>query len=70
VNGAAGHYDGLDKLTSPLSPLSRAANDTFYGWSRLTFHNCSHLTHEFIKSSDGLASDTATLFKDRKCHHH
>jgi len=66
-DGAAGHYDGLDPLDPVLAPFSRAAFDTFYGWSRLTFHNCTHLTHEFISSASGTALDTATLFKDRKC---
>lgn len=67
TNGAAGHYDGLDSLVYPLQPYSRAAQDTAYGWSKLTFHNCSHLTHEFISSANGTVLDTATLFKDRKC---
>ncbi|KAB8276279.1 Metallo-dependent phosphatase-like protein [Aspergillus minisclerotigenes] len=53
TNGAAGHYDGLDSLTYPLQPYSRAAFDSAYGWSKLTFHNCTHLTHEFISSSNG-----------------
>lgn len=67
VNGAAGHYDGLDTLPSVLNPFSRAAFDTHYGWSRLTFHNCTHLTQEFVSSADGSVLDSATLFKDRKC---
>jgi len=67
TNGAAGHYDGLDSLDSVLAPFSRAAIDTHYGWSRLTFHNCTHLTHEFVRSADGSVLDSATLFKDRKC---
>ena len=67
VTGAAGHYDGLDTLNSPLAPYSRAAFDTHYGWSRLTFHNCTHLTQDFVSSADGSILDTATLFKDRRC---
>ena len=68
VNGAAGHYDGLDTLNPGLSPFTRAAVDTHYGWSRLTFHNCTHLTQEFVSSADGSVLDSATLFKDRSCH--
>ncbi|GIC84690.1 purple acid phosphatase family protein [Aspergillus udagawae] len=68
-NGAAGHYDGLDSLVRPLQSYSRYAQDTAYGWSKLTFHNCSHLTHEFVASRNGTVLDTATLFKDRKCKH-
>jgi len=67
VNGAAGHYDGLDTLPSVLNPFSRAAFDTHYGWSRLTFHNCTHLTQEFVSSADGSVLDSATLSKDRSC---
>ncbi|KDR66696.1 hypothetical protein GALMADRAFT_80567 [Galerina marginata CBS 339.88] len=67
TNGAAGHYDGLDTLDSTLAPFSRKAIDTDYGWSRLTFHNCTHLTHEFVKSGNGAVLDSATLFKSRKC---
>ncbi|KAE8162829.1 Metallo-dependent phosphatase [Aspergillus tamarii] len=67
TNGAAGHYDGLDSLTYPLQPYSRAAQNSAYGWSKLTFHNCTHLTHEFISSSNGSVLDTATLFKSREC---
>jgi hypothetical protein len=68
TNGAAGHYDGLDPLARPLQSYSRFAVDTAYGWSRLTFHNCSHLTHEFVASANGSLLDTATLFKKRECH--
>ncbi|KKA25173.1 hypothetical protein T310_0764 [Rasamsonia emersonii CBS 393.64] len=67
TNGAAGHYDGLDTLNYPLQPYARYAQDTAYGWSRLTFHNCTHLTHEFVASRNGTVLDRATLFKDRKC---
>ena len=68
VDGAAGHYDGLDVLPAVLNPFSRAAFDSFYGWSRLTFHNCTHLTQDFISSANGSVLDSATLFKDRDCH--
>ncbi|KKK13451.1 hypothetical protein ARAM_000912 [Aspergillus rambellii] len=70
VNGAAGHYDGLDTLVEPRNNYSRFSLDTVYGWSRLTFHNCSHLTHEFVGSANGTVLDTATLFKDRDCGGH
>ncbi|EAW18133.1 uncharacterized protein NFIA_080770 [Aspergillus fischeri NRRL 181] len=69
TNGAAGHYDGLDSLVRPLQSYSRYTQEPAYGWSKLTFHNCSHLTHEFVASRNGTVLDTATLFKDRKCKH-
>ncbi|KAB8252370.1 Metallo-dependent phosphatase-like protein [Aspergillus flavus] len=34
---------------------------------KLTFHNCTHLTHDFISNSNGTVLDTATLFKKREC---
>lgn len=63
MNGAAGHYDGLDTLDTPRQPYSRYANDTAYGWSRLNFHNRTHLTAEFVASKDGSVLDSATLYK-------
>ncbi|KAJ4382503.1 hypothetical protein N0V85_008576 [Neurospora sp. IMI 360204] len=70
TNGAAGHYDGLDALESPRQPYSRFGLDTTnatYGWSRLTFHNCTHLTHDFVASNNNTVLDSATLFKARTC---
>ncbi|KAK4993090.1 hypothetical protein LTR66_006095 [Elasticomyces elasticus] len=67
TNGAAGHYDGLDALDVPLKDYARFALDTTYGWSRVTFHNCTHLTQEFVASGNGTVLDSATLFKDRVC---
>ncbi|KAH8691669.1 Metallo-dependent phosphatase-like protein [Talaromyces proteolyticus] len=66
TNGAAGHYDGLDSLVYPLQPYSAVAFDDAYGWSRLTFHNKTHLTHEFVASRNGSVLDSATLYKERK----
>jgi hypothetical protein len=73
VNGAAGHYDGLDSFTLPLMPyhvVGYSTNNGVYGWSKLTFHNCTHLTQSFIASNNGSVLDSATLYKDRVCHHH
>jgi hypothetical protein len=70
TNGAAGHYDGLDSFALPRQAYSRFGLDTSnatYGWSRLTFHNCSHLTHEFVASNNNSVIDTATLYKARSC---
>ncbi len=63
VNGVAGHYDGLDAFQLPLKNYSVVAQNSTYGWSRLTFHNRTHLTHEFVASANGSILDTATLFK-------
>ncbi|KAJ6104278.1 hypothetical protein N7523_010598 [Penicillium sp. IBT 18751x] len=67
TTAAPGHYDGLDNFVSPLKPYAVYAEDTAYGWSKITFHNCTHMTHEFVSSSNNTILDTATLFKDRKC---
>ncbi|KAG9310505.1 Iron/zinc purple acid phosphatase-like protein C-domain-containing protein [Chiua virens] len=62
VNGAAGHYDGLDTFES-IPYYAVKAWDNTYGWSRLTFHNRTHLTHEFVASANGSVMDSATLYK-------
>ena len=70
TNGAAGHYDGLDVLQSPRQEYSSFGldiTDGVYGWSRLTFHNCTHLTHDFVASNNNTVLDSATLYKDRQC---
>lgn len=64
TNGAAGHYDGLDALTRPLRNYSRYAIENTYGWSKLIFHNDTHLTTQFIASGNGTVLDTATLYKE------
>ncbi|EJU04080.1 Metallo-dependent phosphatase [Dacryopinax primogenitus] len=64
VNGAAGHYDGLDSLNAQLNNYSVVATDKVYGWSRLTFHNRTHMTHQFVASKNGTVLDTATLYKE------
>ncbi|RDL35994.1 Purple acid phosphatase [Venustampulla echinocandica] len=70
TNGAAGHYDGLNAMAVPFKPYHRFGLDTHnatYGWSQLTFHNCTHMTHDFIASKNGSVLDTATLYKSRNC---
>lgn len=62
VNGAGGHYDGVDTLGKAAVGL-KSGIDNVYGWSRLTVHNATHLTHEFVASSDDSVKDSATLFK-------
>jgi hypothetical protein len=66
TNGAAGHYDGLDSLLIPRQPFSRFSLDTnnaTYGWSKLTFHNSTHMTHDFVASNNNTVLDSATLYK-------
>ncbi|KAM6493392.1 hypothetical protein JOM56_011526 [Amanita muscaria] len=51
-----------NELNNPSSPWIPPKT---YGWSKLTFHNCTHLTHEFVASANGTVLDTAT---QRSCH--
>ena len=70
TNRAAGHYDGLDALQYPLKPFARFGLNTLdatYEWSRLLFHDCTHMAHDFVASKNGSVLDTATLFNNRTC---
>ncbi|KAK9478300.1 Metallo-dependent phosphatase-like protein [Lipomyces japonicus] len=67
LNGAGGHYHGLTDYVEPFPDYSRFVQNTTFGWSRLTFHNCTHLTHNFIASANGTVLDSATLFKNHSC---
>jgi acid phosphatase type 7 len=67
INGAAGHYDGLDVPNSPPVATSRNIISSLYGWSYFTVHNCTHLTQSFVPSSTGVFTDTVTLYKNRTC---
>ncbi|KAG9526876.1 hypothetical protein KCV07_g542, partial [Aureobasidium melanogenum] len=69
INGLGGHYAGLDTFSQiqPYQDFGIDLNNATYGWSRLTFHNCSHLTHELVNSSSNAVIDTATLYKARSC---
>lgn len=67
VNGAAGHYDGVDFAAGIGADWIAYTMDGHYGWSSFTVHNCSHLTHEFVFSENNTRLDRQTLFKDRKC---
>jgi hypothetical protein len=66
VNGAAGHWNGLDN-NKTVVPSSRKLIVAKYGWNRFTVQNCTHLTTEFISSADNTIKDNATLIKHRKC---
>ena len=59
-------FVSLAKPTSLASGITFVCPPTSPAASK-TFHNCSHLTHGFVKSVEGSVLDRATLFKDRKC---
>ncbi|SPO25050.1 related to acid phosphatase precursor (pH 6-optimum acid phosphatase) [Ustilago trichophora] len=63
LTGAAGHFDGLDNAHMPYPAYTKFVNDTLYGFSRVTFHNKTHLTHDFVSSATNKVLDSATLYK-------
>lgn len=47
--------EGLSTLPAKNLAFSESALDSSnvtYGWSRLTLHSCTHLTHEFVASNN------------------
>ncbi|GAA5873826.1 hypothetical protein JCM1840_002083 [Sporobolomyces johnsonii] len=66
LNGAAGHYDGLDLFDAgPRANGSVFSTDQTYGWGRLNFIDAEHLTYEFVASRNSTVIDSATLYKKR-----
>ncbi|TIB28064.1 hypothetical protein E3P86_03935 [Wallemia ichthyophaga] len=63
INGAAGHYDGLDDMPEDVSPQSRNIIQGEFGYDEITIHNRTHLTHSFIVSKNDTLLDTQTLYK-------
>lgn len=45
--------------------LIRYRARSVYSWSRLTFHNATHMTSETIASNNNSVIDTTTLYKSR-----
>lgn len=63
VQGAGGHFEGLDPLFSPNPPYIAWANDTVYSFSKILFKDKHHLEVQFIESNTGAILHSATLFK-------
>ena len=42
---------------------TRYTADSVDGWNKLSLHNCTHLTYDFVTSGNGRVLDTATLYK-------
>lgn len=63
VQGAAGHFEGLDSLFSPNPPYIAWANDTLYSFSNILFKDRHHLEVQFIESDTGAVLHSATLYK-------
>ncbi|KAF8307937.1 Metallo-dependent phosphatase [Clavulina sp. PMI_390] len=64
VNGAAGHFEGLNPLYHvPWLPLTYG-DDTDYGFSQLVFKDRQHVEIQFINSGSGDITFNQTLFKE------
>lgn len=70
LNGIGGHYGGLNpfNVANPYQKYGLDQYNATYGWSRLSFHNRTHMTHELVNSSSNAVLDSATLYKSHsKC---
>lgn len=63
VNGAAGNFEGHTTV-SKWADYTAFLNQDQYGWSKLVFHNATHLEHQFISSETGNVVDQTVLYKD------
>ncbi|KAI5476675.1 Metallo-dependent phosphatase-like protein [Pseudohyphozyma bogoriensis] len=63
VNGAAGHWEGLDSLASTRPSYIDFAEDTVYGFNKLTFVDKHNLIVEFIENINGTVIDSVVLYK-------
>ncbi|KAG0658499.1 hypothetical protein C6P46_005742 [Rhodotorula mucilaginosa] len=65
VQGAAGHYDGLDQFeSSERLNGSIYSTDQAYGWGKLTFHNRTHVTYDYVASRNSSVIQSNTLYKE------
>lgn len=65
INGMAGNIESHSTLASGKQPLNITAvlDQQHYGFSKLTFHNASAFTWQFIKGDDGSVGDEVTVLK-------
>lgn len=56
----------VPSLPSPLRSFSDPSTllRSEYGWGRLSFHNKTHATYQFIASKNGSVLDEHTLYKE------
>ena len=67
VNGAAGNIESHSTLSAGQSPASMTAvlDQLHYGFGKLTFHNSSALTWQYVQGDDGAIGDKLTLLKKK-----
>ncbi|KAL8292964.1 hypothetical protein RQP46_000658 [Phenoliferia psychrophenolica] len=64
INGAAGHFEGLDTLPA-LQNYTVFSNDVEYGYSKLFFQDKKNAVISFIGSNSGEVLHSVTLYKER-----
>ncbi|ANB11426.1 hypothetical protein AWJ20_4236 [Sugiyamaella lignohabitans] len=66
INGSGGQLEGLDPVADKhLKDYLVKKIEEVLGWAKITVHNSTHLTYEFIASVNGTTLDEATLVKVR-----
>lgn len=64
INGMAGNIESHSTLgDDPLLNITNVLDDKHYGFSKLTFHNATALTWQFIKGDGSGVGDELTLLK-------
>lgn len=66
VQGAAGHFEGLEPLLATPPAYLAWGNDTTYGFSKLAFKDRNHLELQFINSDTGAIMKSQVLTKAHK----
>lgn len=64
ISGAAGNFEGFSSPKSSRPSYTEVVIDNEYGWSKMIFHNSTHLEQQYISSSTGEVLDSAILYKD------
>ncbi|KAK4705025.1 acid phosphatase type 7, partial [Phenoliferia sp. Uapishka_3] len=62
INGAAGHFEGLDALGT-LPSYTTWSNDVEYGYSKLSFKSRTQMEISFIGSNSGDVLEAVQLYK-------
>ncbi|KAK5682662.1 hypothetical protein LTS10_005791 [Elasticomyces elasticus] len=69
VNGMAGNVESHSSLNaSNILNITAVLNQYNYGFSKLTFHNATVLTSQYIKGIDGSVGDEITVVKKAGAH--
>lgn len=64
INGMAGNIESHSELNGdPVLNYTAVLNAKQYGFSKITFHNATQLTWQYIQGSDGSVGDELTLIK-------